>query len=91
MSKTDITIKFDNGAFAECLSGMGEMCEAEARRLASQYEGPGTVTVVVTEQKARFQDSAYGVSRPVAVARVVADAEASADEAENKSLSKAVY
>jgi hypothetical protein len=86
-----MTIKFIPEGFAECLSGLSGQVEAEARRLASQYEGPGTTTVVVTEQKARFQDSVYGVSRPVTVARVVADAEASADEAENKSLSKAVY
>ena len=84
-------ITFNNAGFAECLSGMGDMCVEEARRIASQYEGPGTVTVATVEKKVRFWDSKYGTTRPVAVVRVVADAVASQDEAENKSLSKAVY
>ena len=91
---SEIQIKFFPEGFAECLQGMGSMVEAEAERLAAQAQaelkGPGSYTVEVVNEP-RFHDATYGVSRPVAVARVVADADATRDEAENKSMSKAVY
>lgn len=94
MSSTQIKLTFNPAGFAECLAGMSDLVEATAVRLAEQaraeLNGPGSYTVEMTT-KPRFHDSEYGVSRPVAYARVVADAAASADEAENKSMSKAVY
>lgn len=91
MSGIKITKWYPEG-FAECLAGMDGMVQAEAEKLAAQAaqnysQGHYTVEVV---HEPRFQDSAYGVARPVAVARVVADEAASRDEAENKSMSKAV-
>lgn len=91
---TQIQIKFFPEGFAECLQGMGGMCQAEAERLAEQaraeLNGPGSYTVEVVNET-RFHDAEYGVTRPVAVARVVADEAATRDEAENKTMSKAVY
>ena len=90
---SEIQIKFNPQGFAECLAGMDGTVRAEAERLAeaakANLRGPGSYTVEVVHES-RFQDAAYGVSRPVAVARVIADKAASADEAENKSMSRAV-
>lgn len=76
--------------FAECLNGMDDMVRAVAESEAAKMGGsPGEITVDVTHEP-RFRDSQYGVSRPIAVARIKGDAAASADEAENKTMSKAV-
>lgn len=90
---TNINIKFFPAGFAECLAGMDGAVRSEAVKLAeaakANLNGNGSYTVEVVHEP-RFQDSSFGVARPVAVARVIADAAASADEAENKSMSKAV-
>ena len=91
---TQIDIKFNPQGFAECLNGMDGMVQSVAEDLAakaaSELQGPGSYTVEVVHET-RFQDASYGVTRPVAVARVIADADATRDEAENKTMSKAVY
>lgn len=92
MSK-QISITWNPQGFAECLSGMDDMVRSEAEQLAAaaaaNLQGQGSYSVEVVHET-RFRDATYGVTRPVAVARVVADAAASADEAENKSMSRAV-
>ena len=89
---TQITLKFNPAGFAECLSGGSAVVETEANKIASRANGyvrNGSGFHVEMSNEARFQDSAYGVTRPVA--RVVANDDAtSAEEAENKILSKAV-
>lgn len=87
-----ITIQFKPEGFAECLSGMSGMVEQEAEKIAARANGyvtKGSGFHVEMSNEARFQDSAYGVTRPVG--RVVAnDEETSKEEAEEKILSKAV-
>lgn len=88
-----IELKFKPEGFAECLQGMSgqvqSVADGIAARASSYISGGGTGFHVEMSNEARYQDAAYGVSRPVA--RVVAnDAETSAEEAENKILSKAV-
>ena len=89
---TQIKITFNPKGFAECLSGMSGQVEAEAQTIASRassYTTKGSGFHVEMSNEPRFQDSAYGVTRPIG--RVVAnDAETSKEEAENKILSKAV-
>lgn len=87
-----LTIKWNPQGFAECLQGVsGELQNAAqgiASRASAYLEGDGGFHVEMG-QEAKYQDSAYGVSRPVAY--VVPDDEESAkEEAENKILSKAV-
>lgn len=89
---TKIEIKFKPEGFAECLQGLSDTVLAEANAIAaraeSYLEGSGTFEVELT-QASRYQDSTYGVTRPVAY--VYADEDASREEAEEKILSKAVY
>lgn len=89
---TQITITFNPKGFAECLQGAAPLVEASAETIAARATGyvqTGTGFHVETSDEPRFQDSAYGVTRPIA--RVVANDDAtSAEEAENKILSKAV-
>lgn len=89
---TEITIKFDPKGFAECLQGTKGLVQSNAESIASRANGlvtKGTGFHVEMSDEHRFQDSAYGVTRPIG--RVVAnDEETSAEEAENKILSKAV-
>ena len=82
-------IKFNPAGFAECLQGMDGMVKEEAEKIISRISGPGQYTVEVVHEP-RFHDSAHHVTRPVAIARISADRKGSADEAENKSMSKAV-
>lgn len=87
-----LTIKWNPQGFAECLQEVsGELQNAAqsiASRASAYLEGDGGFHVEMG-QEAKYQDSAYGVSRPVAY--VVPDDEESAkEEAENKILSKAV-
>ena len=87
-----ITINFKPEGFAECLSGMSGIVESEASRIAARADGyviKGSGFHVEMSNEPRFKDSAYGVTRPIG--RVVAnDDETSAEEAEDKILSKAV-
>lgn len=90
---TKIEIKFNPAGFAECLAGMAGTVQAEAEKRAAiatgMLTGPGTGFHVEMSNEPRFQDSSYGVTRPIG--RVVAnDEESSKEEAENKILSKAV-
>jgi len=81
---TQVTIKFNPAGFAECLSAGAGVVETEANKIASRANGyvrNGSGFHVEMSNEACFQDSA----------RVVANDEAtSAEEAENKILSKAV-
>lgn len=89
---TQITIQFKPEGFAECLLGAEGIVQSEAEKIAARADGyvtKGSGFHVEVTNEPRFQDSAYGVSRPIA--RVIAnDDETSAEEAENKILSKAV-
>ena len=89
---TKINIKFNPAGFAECLSGTSGMVESEASKIAARADGyvrNGSGFHVEMSNEPRFQDSGYGVTRPIG--RVVAnDDETSKEEAENKILSKAV-
>lgn len=89
---TQITIKFIPAGFAECLQGLSGQVEGEANKIASRASGfvtKGSGFHVEMSNEPRFQDAAYGVTRPIA--RVVAnDDETSKEEAEDKILSKAV-
>ena len=87
-----VTMKFDNAAFAECLESLSGQIESEAQKIAARANGlitKGGGFAVEMSNEPRFLDASYGVTRPVA--RVYAlDDVTSAEEAENKILSKAV-
>ena len=89
---TQINITFNPQGFAECLQGAAGIVEAFAETIAARANGyvtKGTGFHVEMSDEPRFQDAGYGVTRPIG--RVVAnDEETSAEEAENKILSKAV-
>lgn len=92
MSKTEIKIEFKPQGFAECLQGLSGTVQAEAEKIASRassYITSGSGFHVEMTTAPRYQDSSYGVSRPVAYV-VANDAESSKEEAEDKILSKAV-
>ena len=87
-----LTIKWNPQGFAECLQGTAGELQNAAQGIASKasayLEGEGGFHVEMG-QEAKYQDSAYGVTRPVAY--VVPDDEESAkEEAEDKILSRAV-
>lgn len=94
MSRTEIKIEFKPEGFAECLAGFEGVVRDICEQQVAQMGGPEHYTIKVTNEP-RFQDSAYGVSRPIArgipIGRITADEEASKDEAENKTMSGAVY
>lgn len=89
---TEIRIKFMPEGFAECLQGLSGQVQSGAEAIAARASGmltTGSGFHVEVSNEPRFQDAAYGVTRPIA--RVVANDEESAkEEAENKILSKAV-
>lgn len=90
---TQIEIEFKPEGFAECLQGMSGQVQGVAESIASRASSyitkGGSGFHVEMSNEARFQDASYGVSRPVA--RVIANDDAtSAEEAEDKILSKAV-
>lgn len=90
---TQIEIEFKPEGFAECLQGMSGqvqgVAESIAARASSYISKGGSGFHVEMTNEPRYQDASYGVSRPVA--RVVANDDAtSAEEAEEKILSKAV-
>ena len=85
-------IKFYPQGFAECLASLSGDIQAAAEGIATRASSmvtKGTGFHVEMTNEPRFQDSSYGVSRPVAYV-VANDDESSAEEAENKILSKAV-
>ena len=88
-----ITINFKPEGFAECLQGATSIVQSSAETIAARANGyvtKGTGFHVEMSNEPRFQDAAYGVTRPIG--RVVAnDDETSKEEAENKILSKAVH
>lgn len=89
---TQITIKFIPAGFAECLQGLSGQVEGEANKIASRASGfatKGSGFHVEMSNEPRFQDAAYGVTRPIAMV-VANDDETSKEEAEDKILSKAV-
>lgn len=91
---TKIAIQFSSKGFAECLEGAADMVLENAERIAEQasHNAPGSAGYRAELQYVpRFQDSQYGVTRPVATGYVIAnDDAASIAEAEDKSLSRAV-
>jgi len=92
MSGNKLTIKWNPAGFAECLQGTAGELQSAAETIASRassYLENGSGFHVEMGNEAKYQDSAYGVTRPVAY--VVPDDEESAkEEAEDKILSKAV-
>lgn len=93
-TKTEIKItKWCPEGFAECLAGMTGQVQDVCERLAEQAGGLNHFKITVTNEP-RYKDATYNVSRPIAraypVGTITADAYASADEAENKTMSKAV-
>ena len=89
---TQFRITFNPKGFAEALEGLSGTVEAEATKIAARatsYLTKGSGFHVEMTSMPRYQDSAYGVTRPVAY--VVSDDDVTdAEEAENKILSKAV-
>lgn len=86
-------IEWNPAGFAEVLRGLSGTIQAEAEKISARATSSltkgGSGFHVEMSDEPRFQDSAYGVTRPVA--RVVANDDAtSAEEAESKILSKAV-
>jgi len=89
---TRIEIDFKPEGFAECLQGLSGQVQSVAEEIAARagsYLQKGSGFHVEMTQMARYQDSAYGVTRPVAYV-VSNDDETAKEEAENKILSKAV-
>ena len=90
MSEIDITFKPQG--FAECLEGMSGQVSSVAEGIAGRASSmitKGSGFHVEMTNMPRYQDAAYGVSRPVAYV-VSNDDETAAEEAEYKILSKAV-
>ena len=89
---SEFKIKFNPQGFAECLSGLSGDVQAAAEQIAdratAQLKGGGGFHVEMSDE-ARYQDSSYGVTRPVAYV-VPDDDESDAEEAENKILSLAL-
>lgn len=89
---TEIKIEFKPQGFAECLQELSGQVQSVAEGIASRATGylttGGGFHVEMTNAP-RYQDSAYGVSRPVAYV-MASDEESIKEEAENKILSKAV-
>lgn len=88
----EIRITFNPQGFAECLEGMAEEVQTAAESIAaraSSYVTKGGGFHVEMSNESRYQDAAYGVTRPVAYV-VPDDEESEREEAEDKILSKAV-
>lgn len=89
---TKIQIQFNPKGFAECLQGLSGQVQSTAETIAARagsYLTRGTGFHVEMTNMPRYQDSAYGVTRPVAYV-ISNDEETAKEEAENKILSKAV-
>ncbi len=90
MSRLDI--KFNPQGFAECLQGLSGDVQAAAEAIAARASAlvtKGSGFHVEMGQEAKYNDSAYGVTRPVAYV-VPDDDESAAEEAEEKILSEAL-
>ncbi len=90
MSQLDI--KFNPQGFAECLQGLSGDVQAAAEAIAARASAlvkRGSGFHVEMGQEAKYNDSAYGVTRPVAYV-VPDDDESAAEEAEEKILSEAL-
>lgn len=89
---TKIEIKWNPAGFAEALQGLSGTVQSEAEAIAARASAMltkgGGFHVEMTNMP-RYQDSAYGASRPVAYV-CSNDEETAKEEAENKILSKAV-
>lgn len=85
-------IKFNPQGFAECLGGSSGDVQSAAEQIAdratAQLKGGGGFHVEMSTE-ARYNDSSYGVARPVAYV-VPDDDKSAAEEAENKILSLAL-
>ena len=89
---SEIHITFKPQGFAECLQGMSGQVQSVAETIAARASAmitKGSGFHVEMTTMPRYQDSSYGVSRPVAYV-VSNDNETAAEEAEYKILSKAV-
>lgn len=89
---TEIKMEFKPEGFAECLQGLSGQVQASAEAIAARataYLSRGSGFHVEMTTMPRYQDSSYGVSRPVAYV-MSNDDETAAEEAEYKILSKAV-
>ena len=87
-----LTIKFNPQGFSECLQGTADSVQAVAEEIAARASGyceKGSGFHVEMTNEARYHDSAYGVTRPVANV-VPDDDESAAEEAEDKILGKAL-
>ena len=90
MSKLDI--KFNPQGFAECLQGLSGEVQAAAETIAARASAlvtKGSGFHVEMGQEAKYNDSSFGVTRPVAYV-VADDDESAAEEAEGKILSEAL-
>lgn len=89
---SEMRITFNPAGFAESLSQFDDVVQTEADKIAmrasSMLSKGGGFHVELTHEP-KFQDSSYGVTRPVAYV-ISDDDETAAEEAENKILSKAV-
>ncbi len=87
-----LTIKWNPQGFSECLQetaeGVQAAAEVIAARATSFCEKGGGFHVEMSNE-AKYQDAAYGVTRPVAYV-VPDDEESEMEEAENKILGKAL-
>lgn len=87
-----LKIQFHPQGFAESLSGLSGEVQAAAETIAaraSSYVTKGSGFHVEMSNEAKYLDSAYGVTRPVAYV-VPDDEESEKEEAEDKILSKAL-
>lgn len=87
-----VDLKLNHQGVAECLQGFsGEVqaaAEIIAARATSMLSGGGGFHVEMSTE-ARYKDSAFGVSRPVAYV-VSDDEETDKEESENKVLGRAL-
>ena len=84
-----LSIKWEPSGFAECLQDLSGEVQNAAEEIASKASAlteNGSGFHVEMESEARYNDSKYGVTRPVAYV-VPDDDESAAEEAENKILS----
>lgn len=89
---SEMKITWNPAGFAECLSGLSGEVQAAAETIAARASGyctKGSGFHVEMSQEARYADSTYGVTRPVAYV-VADDDETDKEEAEDKILGKAV-
>lgn len=87
-----LTITWNPAGFAEALQAVSDDVRAAAEEIADRatgYAEKGSGFHVELENVAKYKDSQYGVTRPVAYV-VSNDDETAAEEAEHKILGKAL-